>query len=62
MFSKSGGKIKKVPGNDSEAFKSSLMGLLEKNRCRKFYLFVQKFDKNKQETYQKMPIKNMTFA
>ncbi len=56
MFSKSGGKIKKVPGNDSEAFKSSLMGLLEKNRCRKFYIFVQKFDKNKQETYQKLPI------
>lgn len=61
MFSKSGGKIKKVPGNDSEAFKSSLMGLLEKNRCRKFYIFIQKFDKNNPETYKKMKLENMTF-
>lgn len=29
-FSSAGGAIKKVPGNDSEALKSDLMGLFEK--------------------------------
>ncbi len=31
--------IHKVPANDLEALKSPLMGLLEKNRCRQFFLF-----------------------
>jgi len=40
LFSKGGRKIRKVPGNDSEAFKSDLMGLLEKRRCQKLYKFI----------------------
>lgn len=40
LFSNEGGKVLKVPGNDSEAIKSSLMGMLEKRRCHKFYKFV----------------------
>jgi len=51
IFSKGGPKIAKVPGNDSEALKSDLMGLLEKNRCKNFFIFVQKFDINKKETH-----------
>lgn len=33
LFSSEGGKVKKVPGNDVEAIKSSLMGMFEKRRC-----------------------------
>ena len=40
MFSNECGKIKKVPGNDAEAIKSSLMSLFEKRRCHKFYQFI----------------------
>ena len=43
MFSKSKTVIKKVPGNDSEALKSDLMGLFEKKRCRNFFIYVQNF-------------------
>ena len=34
-------KIQKVPSNDVEALKSSLMGLFEKRRARSFFIFVQ---------------------
>ncbi len=44
MFSKKGAKIFKVPSNDSEALKSSLMGIFEKRRCRNFFVFVQDID------------------
>lgn len=40
FFSKGGGAICKVPGNDSEALKSDLMGMLEKRRCKNFFLYV----------------------
>jgi len=33
--------IAKVPANDMEALKSNLMGLFEKNRCMKFYKYVE---------------------
>ena len=32
MFSSAKGKVYKVPSNDSEALKSSLLGLFEKNK------------------------------
>lgn len=47
MFSKAKGVIHKVPANDKEALSSDLMGLFEKNRCRKFFSFVQDFDRKK---------------
>jgi len=53
LFSKGGPKIYKVPGNDSEALKSDLMGLLEKNRCKNFFIFCQKFDVNDKKTHDK---------
>ncbi len=42
-FFSSGGKhqIHKVPATDSEALRSSLMGLFEKKRCRNFYIYCQ---------------------
>lgn len=40
FFSKGGGSIAKVPANDGEALKSDLMGLLEKRRCRNFFIYV----------------------
>jgi Rab GDP dissociation inhibitor len=46
FFSKGGGTICKVPGNDSEALKSDLMGILEKRRCQTFFMFIEKFDIN----------------
>lgn len=52
VFSKAKGVIHKVPANDKEALSSDLMGLFEKNRCRKFFQFIQDFDLNKPETHK----------
>ncbi|BEI80515.1 hypothetical protein CcaverHIS002_0110440 [Cutaneotrichosporon cavernicola] len=38
------GKIAKVPSNESEAIRSSLMGLFEKNRARKFFGYLQRWN------------------
>mmetsp|Transcript_129919 Transcript_129919/g.183244 ORF Transcript_129919/g.183244 Transcript_129919/m.183244 type:complete len:335 (+) Transcript_129919:91-1095(+) len=51
LFSSGGAKIFKVPGNDSEALKSDLMGLLEKNRVKNFFIFCQKFNKDDEKTH-----------
>lgn len=51
MFSSAKGAIVKVPANDSEALKSSLMGLWEKKRCRNFYIYVQEVDYNDPKTW-----------
>ena len=52
LLSKAKGVIHKVPANDKEALSSDLMGLFEKNRCRKFFQFIQDFDKNDKNTYK----------
>jgi Rab GDP dissociation inhibitor len=52
MFSKSKAVIKKVPGNDSEALKSDLMGLFEKKRCRNFFIYVQNFSETDKKTWK----------
>ena len=44
IFSKAKGVIHKVPATAAEAMKSSLMGLLEKNRFRKFMTYIQDYD------------------
>jgi Rab GDP dissociation inhibitor len=51
FFSKGGVKIEKVPGTAEEALKSDLMGLLEKNRCKNFLSFVQKYDPKDPKTH-----------
>lgn len=40
------GKVHKVPATDMEALKSPLMGLFEKRRARKFFIFVQDYKEN----------------
>jgi Rab GDP dissociation inhibitor len=47
MFSKAKGVIHKVPATAKEAVSSDLMGLFEKNRCRKFFEFCQDYDLEK---------------
>jgi len=47
-----GGKIYKVPATDTEALKSPLMGMLEKRRAKKFFVFVQDFDEKDTKTHQ----------
>ena len=41
MFSSPKGKIYKVPASQDDIVNSDLMGMFEKNRCKKFYNFVQ---------------------
>jgi Rab GDP dissociation inhibitor len=52
IFSKAKGVIHKVPANDKEALASDLMGLFEKNRCRKFFQFIQEFNPEVPKTYK----------
>lgn len=37
------------------------MGLLEKNRCKNFFNFVQKFDSNNPKTFKDMDVPNIPF-
>ena len=39
-----GGVIHKVPATTAEAVKSSLMGMLEKNRCKNFFQYIQDYE------------------
>jgi Rab GDP dissociation inhibitor len=48
--------IHKVPANDKEALKSSLMGLFEKKRCRDFYIYVQDIDFKDPKTWKDIDI------
>jgi Rab GDP dissociation inhibitor len=45
-----------VPANDSEAFKSPLMGLWEKKRCAGFYNYVQNVDVNNKATWKELDL------
>ena len=45
------GKTYKVPANDMDALKSSLMGVFEKRRARLFFIFVQAYDPNDPKTH-----------
>ncbi|KAI5661333.1 hypothetical protein M9H77_20656 [Catharanthus roseus] len=54
------GKIYKVPATDVEALKSSLMGLFEKRRVRKFFIFVQDFDESNPKTHEGMDLNKTT--
>jgi Rab GDP dissociation inhibitor len=47
-----GGKIHKVPANETEALASGLMGLFEKRRFRSFLQFVDEFDPEDQKTWK----------
>ncbi|CAJ0572566.1 unnamed protein product, partial [Mesorhabditis spiculigera] len=49
-----GGKIYKVPADEMEALSTSLMGMFEKRRFKKFLVWVQQFDANNKETWQEL--------
>ena len=55
ILGKAKGVIHKVPSTASEALKSSLMGTLEKNRCQKFFEFIQDYKKNDPKTQNGLP-------
>ena len=46
VFSSAKGRIYKVPSTLEDISNSELMGLFEKNRCKKFYNFIQNFKEN----------------
>lgn len=52
LFSSAGHKIYKVPSNEKEALKSSLIGMFEKIRLRDFYIYVDQFDENDKNTWK----------
>nr|GMD02738.1 guanosine nucleotide diphosphate dissociation inhibitor At5g09550 [Ipomoea batatas] len=54
------GKVYKVPATDVEALKSSLMGLFEKRRARKFFIYVQEFDEADPKTHHGMNLNTIT--
>ncbi|CAM9355486.1 unnamed protein product, partial [Phaeothamnion confervicola] len=55
-----GGRILKVPATPDEALRSSLMGLLEKRRFRKFLIYINGYEKDKPETYQGLDLRAIT--
>lgn len=46
------GKISKVPSNEIEALRSSLMGIFEKRRMKRFLEFVAAYDEDEASTHQ----------
>ncbi|GMR50803.1 hypothetical protein PMAYCL1PPCAC_20998, partial [Pristionchus mayeri] len=55
-----GGKIYKVPADEMEALATSLMGMFEKRRFKKFLVWAQQFDVNNKETWQGLDPHNST--
>lgn len=47
-----GGKVYKVPADEIEALSTSLMGMFEKRRFKKFLVWVQAFDVKDQKTWE----------
>jgi Rab GDP dissociation inhibitor len=56
FFSKGGLEIHRVPITPKEALASDLMGLFEKNRCRKFLGAIQNFEEGNPKTYDGIQI------
>ncbi|KAI6701616.1 hypothetical protein NL676_015940 [Syzygium grande] len=54
------GKIYKVPATDVEALKSPLMGLFEKRRARKFFIYVQDFEENDPKSHEGLDLSKVT--
>ncbi|XP_052190503.1 guanosine nucleotide diphosphate dissociation inhibitor At5g09550 [Diospyros lotus] len=54
------GKIHKVPATDVEALKSPLMGLFEKRRARKFFIYVQDYEDNDPKSHEGLDLNKVT--
>jgi len=59
-FVVNGGKVYKVPSTGAEALKSSLMGMLEKRRCQKFFEFVGEYEEENPKTHQGLNLRKLT--
>uniref|UniRef100_A0AC35U633 Rab GDP dissociation inhibitor n=1 Tax=Rhabditophanes sp. KR3021 TaxID=114890 RepID=A0AC35U633_9BILA len=55
-----GGKVYKVPADEMEALSTSLMGMFEKRRFKKFLCWVQAFDVENEATYEETDPKKDT--
>eukprot|EP00816_Leptocylindrus_hargravesii_P003297 CAMPEP_0196803200 /NCGR_PEP_ID=MMETSP1362-20130617/2586_1 /TAXON_ID=163516 /ORGANISM="Leptocylindrus danicus, Strain CCMP1856" /LENGTH=464 /DNA_ID=CAMNT_0042174653 /DNA_START=87 /DNA_END=1481 /DNA_ORIENTATION=+ len=55
-----GSKILKVPATPNEALSSSLMGLFEKRRFRKFLIYIDQYEADKPETHEGLDLTKMT--
>nr|CAB3495526.1 unnamed protein product [Digitaria exilis] len=54
------GKIHKVPATDVEALKSNLMGLFEKRRARKFFIYVQDYEEEDPKSHEGLDLTKVT--
>ncbi|KAG1339207.1 guanosine nucleotide diphosphate dissociation inhibitor [Cocos nucifera] len=54
------GKIYKVPATDVEALKSTLMGLFEKRRARKLFIYVQDYEENDPKSHEGLDLNKVT--
>lgn len=54
------GRISKVPSNEMEALKSSLMGIFEKRRMKRFLEFVAAYDEDVPSTHQGLDLDKNT--
>ncbi|KAK4252748.1 hypothetical protein QN277_014298 [Acacia crassicarpa] len=54
------GKIYKVPATDVEALKSPLMGLFEKRRARKFFIYVQDYEESDPKSHEGLDLNQVT--
>ncbi|CAM6096352.1 unnamed protein product [Calypogeia fissa] len=54
------GKIYKVPATDVEALKSPLMGIFEKRRARKFFIYVQDYEETEPKTHDGLDLRVIT--
>lgn len=49
-----------MPATDVEALKSTLMGLFEKRRARKFFIYVQDYEENEPKSHEGMDLHKVT--
>ena len=49
-----------MPATDMEALKSPLMGLFEKRRARKFFIYVQNYEDSDPKTHEGMDLTRVT--
>ncbi|KAI3945996.1 hypothetical protein MKX01_024752 [Papaver californicum] len=52
--------IHKVPATDVEALRSPLMGLFEKRRARKFFIYVQDYEENDPKSHEGLDLNKVT--
>lgn len=53
-------QVHKVPATDMEALKSPLMGIFEKRRARKFFIYVQDYNESDPKTHDGMDLTRIT--